>query len=360
MGQRGRPRHPDVLTPREQDVLSLIREGLTNEQIAARLGITFETAKHHVSEIISKLGVATREEAAATWAARTRQPVLPRIMAGVASIATLKVALIGTSAIALAAVAGLGVAVLLQSGDDDESLSPTPSSSPTPTASGAPTPTPSPVDVGYFPAGFQRFAYDAEAAIDEGDQSFLTDNVEFGQWDCGGSPPPAPGPNCVESTTSGGRGIVLGLWNSEGNVLSPPTYNDYIAALFSDVKTGSTDDFGDAAPRLTGWADLQDNIESDDPDQTFEFAVSYISSDPNAEVPPNLTLPGADPSRQVLVFYATLANDVWTIVRVDRASRSLIDPYLAHLLDDGGAEAVQVWLPITPVTIPTPSAAGPP
>lgn len=64
MGQRGRPRYPDLLTPREQDVLALIREGLTNEQIAARLGIGFETAKTHVSQIISKLGVSTREEAA--------------------------------------------------------------------------------------------------------------------------------------------------------------------------------------------------------------------------------------------------------------------------------------------------------
>jgi hypothetical protein len=271
-----------------------------------------------------------------------------------ASIATLKVALIGASALAVAAVAALGVAILLQGGDEDELLSPTPSSSPAPTTSSAPTPTPSPVDVGYFPTGFQQFAYDAEAAIAAGDASFLTTNVEFGQWDCLGSPPPAPGPNCVESTETGGLGIGLGLWNSEGDVLSPETYNDYIAALFSDVKTGTTDDFGDAAPRLTGWADLQDNIEGDNPDQTFEFAVSYISSDPNAAVPPNLTLPGADPSRQVLIFYVTLANEVWTIVRADRASRSLIDPYLAFTLDDGGSEAVQAWLPMTAVTIPTP------
>ena len=97
MGQRGRPRHPDVLTPREQDVLSLIREGLTNEQIAARLGITFETAKHHVSEILSKLGVETREEAAAWREATTltpRRSVLLQIaaMAGaVAGIAALVV-----------------------------------------------------------------------------------------------------------------------------------------------------------------------------------------------------------------------------------------------------------------------------
>ena len=74
MGQRGRPRYPDVLTPREQDVLALIRDGLTNEQIAERLNIGFETAKSHVAEILSKLGVATREEAAAWQPEAERAP----------------------------------------------------------------------------------------------------------------------------------------------------------------------------------------------------------------------------------------------------------------------------------------------
>ena len=61
--RRGRPRHDDILTPREWEVLDLIEAGLTNEQIAARLGISFGTAKYHVAEIISKLGVERREEA---------------------------------------------------------------------------------------------------------------------------------------------------------------------------------------------------------------------------------------------------------------------------------------------------------
>src|ERR1700730_9933411 len=65
MSQRGRPRHPDLLTPREQDVLALLRDNLTNEQIAERLSIGFETAKTYVAEILSKLGVESREEAAA-------------------------------------------------------------------------------------------------------------------------------------------------------------------------------------------------------------------------------------------------------------------------------------------------------
>jgi hypothetical protein len=54
-------------------VLSLLREGLTNEQIAERLGVTLHAARYHVSEILSKLGVATREEAAA-WHPEEARP----------------------------------------------------------------------------------------------------------------------------------------------------------------------------------------------------------------------------------------------------------------------------------------------
>jgi len=57
--------HPDELTPREREVFGLVRLGLTNEEIAERLGISLDGAKYHVSQILSKLGVATREEAAA-------------------------------------------------------------------------------------------------------------------------------------------------------------------------------------------------------------------------------------------------------------------------------------------------------
>ncbi|HET7737150.1 MAG TPA: helix-turn-helix transcriptional regulator [Tepidiformaceae bacterium] len=55
------------LTAREREVLGLIASGLTNGEIANRLEISFTTAKWHVSEIISKLGVASREEAVAVW-----------------------------------------------------------------------------------------------------------------------------------------------------------------------------------------------------------------------------------------------------------------------------------------------------
>ncbi len=53
------------LTPRERDVLRLVAQGLSNRQIAAELFISGNTAGVHVSRILTKLGVATRTEAAA-------------------------------------------------------------------------------------------------------------------------------------------------------------------------------------------------------------------------------------------------------------------------------------------------------
>lgn len=75
--RRGRPRHEDILTPREWEVLALLEQGKTNEEIARTLGISFGGAKYHVSEIITKLGAESREEAVARARAHRRRAVLP-------------------------------------------------------------------------------------------------------------------------------------------------------------------------------------------------------------------------------------------------------------------------------------------
>ena len=60
-----RPAEPFGLTPREREVLELVAEGRTNRQIGQALFISAKTVGIHVSNILAKLGVTSRVEAAA-------------------------------------------------------------------------------------------------------------------------------------------------------------------------------------------------------------------------------------------------------------------------------------------------------
>lgn len=57
------------LTPRERDVIVLVAEGRTNREIGKRLGVAERTARTHVSNILTKLGLVSRTQAA-MWAVR--------------------------------------------------------------------------------------------------------------------------------------------------------------------------------------------------------------------------------------------------------------------------------------------------
>ena len=56
--------NPAGLTARQLEVLSLLAEGLTNAEIADRLVVSPRTAEHHVAAVLTKLGAATRRDAA--------------------------------------------------------------------------------------------------------------------------------------------------------------------------------------------------------------------------------------------------------------------------------------------------------
>jgi len=65
LSPKSRPLLPETLTPREMEVLNLLASGLSNGEIAARLGLTLSTVKSHVQNIYGKLGVNRRLRAVA-------------------------------------------------------------------------------------------------------------------------------------------------------------------------------------------------------------------------------------------------------------------------------------------------------
>jgi len=56
--------HVPVLTPRQEQILALIGEGMTNREIGARLGVTEKTIKNSVTGLLASLNVQRRSQAA--------------------------------------------------------------------------------------------------------------------------------------------------------------------------------------------------------------------------------------------------------------------------------------------------------
>ena len=57
----------NALIGRQQDMLAVVAHDRTNAEIAEELGIGFESVKSHVSEILGKLGLDSREQAVGAW-----------------------------------------------------------------------------------------------------------------------------------------------------------------------------------------------------------------------------------------------------------------------------------------------------
>ena len=126
---RGRPPHPDILTPAEQRVLEELRRGGTNVEIAVRLGLSPETVKTHIASMLGKLGLDDRHTLASWRPDRDRRRplgllALPPALASFGRPFLWAGAALGGMAIAVAVVVLLA-AVLGGAEDDHIVLSPT-------------------------------------------------------------------------------------------------------------------------------------------------------------------------------------------------------------------------------------------
>lgn len=104
-----------ALTAREEEVAALMARGLTNGQIADELGITFNTAKWHVSQVISKLGVSSREEAVAAW--RYEHSLRRRLARAFAPVLSSRLFPVGAAASGALVAIAVVLAFLLVRGD---------------------------------------------------------------------------------------------------------------------------------------------------------------------------------------------------------------------------------------------------
>ena len=128
MATKRDPRLPtgeDVsLTPRQREVIDLMAHGKTNAQIGDALGISLDGAKWHVSEILSVLGVETREQAVEVWREHSRlDRRIGRTVRAMSPIAGLKLFGAG-AAMVLVAGAAVGVWLLLANGSDESNVAP--------------------------------------------------------------------------------------------------------------------------------------------------------------------------------------------------------------------------------------------
>ncbi len=71
--RRGKREQYDNLTPREREIVELIDQGRSNKEIARLLGIRVPTVKNHVHNILEKLQVSRRSQAAALMRAAARE-----------------------------------------------------------------------------------------------------------------------------------------------------------------------------------------------------------------------------------------------------------------------------------------------
>ena len=107
-------------TPRQREVLTLLARGRTNREIAEELGISLDGAKWHVSEIITRLGVQSRDEAAEYWRHENGWRMRITRVAGFATSGVFKWAGVTALAAGVAIIAAMAIFALYETGSEGE------------------------------------------------------------------------------------------------------------------------------------------------------------------------------------------------------------------------------------------------
>ncbi len=218
---RGRPPHPDVLTPAEWRVLEQVRAGYSNPEIAERLGITVPTVKTHMTRILAKLDLPDRR-ALATWDGQPatveagRRPRLAPLGWLTSSAAG------GATVVAVAIVAAVGFIALMESGRlaSDGGGDPAPPE-PSPTAVFAPgNPELTPLASGpVLTRGTEGYAYRPQLA-------YVDDTGTLWRVDADGSGRTRLLDGCGESVTWSADGRTVYCIGPDGSVQSNSAEGD--------------------------------------------------------------------------------------------------------------------------------------
>jgi DNA-binding CsgD family transcriptional regulator len=286
---------PDALTPREREVLALLRRGLTNEEIAQRLGISLDGAKYHVSQILSKLGVATREEAAAVALGERRRwwvawPLWAKV-AGAATVAT-----------AVAGVAVLAWGVL---------------------RTGGPVNTQVTGEIGTYEDlnGFHSFAEKLARAVEERDVRFFVDNGPQGE-------------------------LSIGVLDSAGPGVLTADYEGFMRHYLTSVAEEESDPFGDASPRLYAYSIIKPELGGRPREGTVETVNVIVTSrapGPPGDIPPA--------GRTILIVDATFDGERWRISRLTMAGGDY-DPEMVVTYLEAGTGTFDFWQRWEPTPTP--------
>lgn len=210
----------EQLTSRQREVLRLIAKGHTNGEIAEQLGISLDGAKWHVSEIITRLGVATRDEAADYWNAEQsmRRKVMRLGWPWPVAIAS------GLAVFACVVIFGVFVTAVFWRGDGDEGDLPaaSPSASVTNVPGSTPTTLPTPATItGLFTEPRERDP-DRIVTLDFPESPFPEWNGNAVIYDIAKGETIDLGPGAVPIFNSGG---TLAAWVA-GDIATPGAKTD--------------------------------------------------------------------------------------------------------------------------------------